>query len=88
MLYAQQSLSASHACSCNVHWSHHANGAAVQVAHERNSAELHTVCMEVAGDCLPNVVVSRVTAQHALNVLIGVICMQAQAVAASAAFVL
>ena len=31
---------------------------AVQVAHERSSAELQAVCMEVAGSCLPNVVVS------------------------------
>ena len=29
-----------------------------QVAHERSSVELQAVCMEVAGDCLPNVVVS------------------------------
>lgn len=28
------------------------------MAHERSSSELQTVCMEVAGDCLPNVVVS------------------------------
>ena len=29
-----------------------------QVAHERSSVELQAVCTEVAGDCLPNVVVS------------------------------
>ncbi len=29
-----------------------------QVAHERSSTELQAVCMEVAGECLPNVVVS------------------------------
>ena len=29
-----------------------------QVAQERSSTELQAVCMEVAGDCLPNVVVS------------------------------
>lgn len=29
----------------------------VQVAHERSSVELQAVCAEVAGDCLPNVVV-------------------------------
>lgn len=33
-------------------------GFGVQVAHERSSVELQAVCMEVAGDCLPNVVVS------------------------------
>lgn len=37
-----------------------------QVSHERSSAELQAVCMEVAGDCLPNVVVSK-TAQDALR---------------------
>ncbi|KAL3161670.1 hypothetical protein ABBQ38_008771 [Trebouxia sp. C0009 RCD-2024] len=30
----------------------------LQVAHERSSVELQAVCMEVAGDCLPNVVVT------------------------------
>lgn len=30
----------------------------LQVAHERSSTELQAVCMEVAGECLPNVVVS------------------------------
>ena len=34
---------------------------AVQVAHERSSVELQAVCTEVAGDCLPNVVVSFTT---------------------------
>ena len=29
-----------------------------QVAQERSSTELQAVCMEVAGECLPNVVVS------------------------------
>ncbi|KAL0020200.1 hypothetical protein WJX79_010998 [Trebouxia sp. C0005] len=30
----------------------------LQVAHERSSTELQAVCMEVAGECLPNVVVT------------------------------
>ena len=30
----------------------------MQVAQERSSTELQAVCMEVAGECLPNVVVS------------------------------
>lgn len=34
------------------------HGVVSQVAHERSSVELQAVCMEVAGDCLPNVVVS------------------------------
>ncbi len=29
----------------------------LQVAHERSSTELQAVCMEVAGECLPSVVV-------------------------------
>ena len=32
--------------------------AVVQVAHERSSAELRAVAAEVAGNCLPNVLVS------------------------------
>ena len=90
--YTEQSLSASDACSGHFHQSHHAIDIAMQVAHERNSAELHTVCMEVAGDCLPNVVVSKTIEQNNCTCLLYVawcvICMQAQVAAATAAFVL
>lgn len=64
------------ASSCAVHQSvlHFVpacNG--VQVAHERSSVELQAVCAEVAGDCLPNVVVGLtilptcMTQQHTLQ---------------------